>query len=109
MLALLVVCAVAAPASADVLISTSHLSGRCIELELFNKPYDGGNHPEVETSVYRGIYKPRAEHPAKLVVSRALTATEMWRTYTLACPTPGRYTVVLVGWGWHRSYAAHVS
>jgi hypothetical protein len=107
--ALLFTLAVPAPASADVLVGTSHLSGRCINLELFNKPYDGGNHPEVETSVYRGPYKPRAQHPAKLIVSRTLIATEAWRSYTLACPASGRYTVRLVGWGWHGNYTAHVS
>jgi hypothetical protein len=98
----------ATSASADVLISTSHLSGRCIQLEIWNKPYDGGNHPEVETSVYRGVYEPRSKHPAKLIAKRTLTATGTWRTYTLTCPTPGRYTVLLTGWGWQVRDAAYV-
>jgi hypothetical protein len=104
---LLVLLMVAAAASADVLIDTSHLSGRCIRLGIWNKPYEGGNHPEVEATVYRGGWVPRG-HPAKLIVRRTLTATKTWRTHTLACPAPGHYTVRLIGWGWHASYMAHV-
>ncbi len=108
-LVLLVSLVVAASARADVLIDTSHLSGRCIELGIWNKPYDGGNHPVVEATVYRGVWVPRSKHPAKLIARHTLTATETWRTHTLACPAPGRYSVVLVGWGWNTTRTAHVS
>jgi hypothetical protein len=109
-LAVLATLALPAVAGGDVLIDTQHLSGgRCIRLGIWNKPYDGGNHPTVEASVYRGVYQPRSAHPAQLIAKVRLTATSTWTTHTLACPAPGHYTVVLVGWGWHRSYPSNVS
>ncbi len=95
--ALLAALAVASSANADVLIDTSHLSGRCIKLGVWYQSYSGG--PRTITStVYGG---------GAFIIRRRLTATTTWRSHTLTCPAPGSYRVRLSGAHW-RSFPAHV-
>ena len=85
-------------ASADVLIDTSHLSGPCIVLGVWYQSYSGGPHTITAT-----VYRSRTR-----ITQHRLTATTTWRFHSLACPSPGAYTVRLAWNGRHTSYTARV-